>query len=672
MLISFPVAGRLLFLPLAFFLFALPAAAATVSLPLQSSLVASAPTPDSTCKAEKQSHSASSTKPVSFTLANHSSVTLTLFWLNFNGARVKYFDLAPFTSAPQPTFVGHVWVVALPDGACVHFFTVTTPFTLTVGTDSPPSPSTTFPNARLQGIWSLQATVTNLTPADGVPASAMPSVGTSGVALVNIVPTCPAPAACSVNVLEASPGSASGTFTQGGLVAPGPGPFALLAPSGSLYTYSPSGFGSAPCTGLTTHYFSAGLVLSITAAAGNPPLATAITGSEHVLGASCVNNVTTAFFYTLTINQGTPLLASPAPLAPSPSASSFLPSLNSQSSQPPISSTLATPLQVFSSPLRTLLNLALAAAIVLFLTFPSQLFNHTLEENYAEIRRRSIRFLHLPASWESPPVSTLAPKNATAAPLFWLIVALGALLGSLLNPRFGFNLPTLFGLLATAFTILWGLLVSYTIARAFRSARHTPSSTYFKALPAGLLVAALCVLVSRLTDFTPGYLYGVVYSVAFLQKLPKQQDGQLTTLSSFASLLLALAAWLLWTPLHTLNVTGPLALLLLIATSVLASLFVGGLISNLLNLAPLRFLSGHKLFTWRRPVWALLFGFALFLVLQVLLFPAQGGHAGSTPLLTALILLGVFGLFSLCFWWYFASKKAKVERALAAKAKSAP
>ena len=644
----------------------------TSQLPV-ASISASVASPDPTCGAESSSKSAGSFTPTSFTITNNTDVPLTLFWIDFKGVRENWGNIAVGATNHQGDYTGHVWVAAIASsGICVHLFTSTlTPLQVSVGqVSSTPTPASGDP--RLEGIWNLQSTVTSVTPPQSLPAGAtlpagaLPVVGASGTAQVNIIPVCARPAACDVNVLEVTPGSAKGGNSGGGLVAVGAGPSNLLTHSGSAYTYIPNGFGSGPCVGSFTNYVSSGLTLSVTASAAAPDgtlLATRLTGAQRVVGFSCVQGSPATFFYDLTINQGVAQAttsASPTPRSAPPGAAVPSKPSFSAANQPPISSALASPLQVFSSPVHTIINVAIAAALVLFITFPSQLFNHTLEENYAEIRRRLVHFLRLPARLATPAPATVArvPTARVSALIFWLVVIAGALLGALLNPHFGFNLPTGLALVATAITILWGLGVAYAVSSAFRSARHTPSPTYFKALPAGLIIAGLCVLASRLSDFQPGYLYGLVYSVAFVSKLPRNQDGQLTALSSLSGLGLAVLAWLAWTPLHTLNAGGIAGFALLIATSVLASLFVGGLVGSVLSLAPLRFLSGHKLFSWRREVWAILFGFALFLLLQILLLPAKGGHAGSAPIVTAIIFLVVFGAFSVAFWWYFARRKA--------------
>jgi hypothetical protein len=88
---------------------------------------------DPSCKSEPSSHSLNSNSPTSFTITNHSSVTLTLFWLNFTGQRVKYFDLPPGGTKTQATFITHPWIVADPSGTCLRLFLVTDPIQFTVG-----------------------------------------------------------------------------------------------------------------------------------------------------------------------------------------------------------------------------------------------------------------------------------------------------------------------------------------------------------------------------------------------------------------------------------------------------------------------------------------------------------------------------------------------------------
>jgi hypothetical protein len=406
------------------------------------------------------------------------------------------------------------------------------------------------------------------------------------------------------------------------------------------------------------------MTLNVTRASGTPLLATAIAGSERVLGTSCVNGSVVTFSYNVAINQGAPA-SSPSPSFSLPFS---LPSFSFPAStalQPSISKALSTPTQAFSSTIHTIVNIILAAAVVLFITFPAQLFNHTLEENWADIRRRGVRFLHLPKRFETPAATSAAPLHPRLDRFVFLgLFALGTLFGGLLYPHFGFNLPTLLALLGTAVTIWWTFWLVEHVAQAYRSLRHLDHTPYLHALPAGLLVAGLCVLISRLSDFAPGYLYGLVFSIAFATSLNKSQEGFLTALTTLVSLLLAVAAWFAWAAIHARADTGVVGLGLAVASTVLASIFVAGLVNSVFSLAPVRFFPGHHLFSWRRSAWAITFGLAVFLLLQVLLLPAQGGHAGSVPLVTAILLFVGFGTFSVAFWWYFARRKVHASVAV--------
>ncbi len=110
---------------------AAPASSPTpVASPVTSPLAA-----DPSCGAEATSHSLNSNTGTSFNLINHAPVTLTLFWLSFQGQRVKYQDVPPGQTRHQGTYLTHPWVVADPAGRCIDLFLVptATPIDVTVG-----------------------------------------------------------------------------------------------------------------------------------------------------------------------------------------------------------------------------------------------------------------------------------------------------------------------------------------------------------------------------------------------------------------------------------------------------------------------------------------------------------------------------------------------------------
>lgn len=276
---------------------------------------------------------------------------------------------------------------------------------------------------------------------------------------------------------------------------------------------------------------------------------------------------------------------------------------------------------------------ALAALAVVFLTFPADLFNHTLTDNYDAIEswwnRRFRRREHR---------STAETWRA-----FVLVVAVGAALQGLLDPSFGHGWSTATTYAALLLAALFGIGIRAGVTAGFHRARHGSAPAYPIALPLGLVAAGLCVAVSRLAHFEPGYLYGVVAAVAVRRKLAVAEDGQLVAISSLAALGLAIGAWFAIVPLSHHESTAGLSAGIVLVHNVLASLFTGGLVTCVLGLVPLTFLPGAKLRAWNPKVWLATFAVCLLGLFQVLLRP-HTGHESKTPTVTSLVLFAVFGV----------------------------
>ena len=384
----------------------------------------------------------------------------------------------------------------------------------------------------------------------------------------------------------------------------------------------------------------------------------------------------------------------------------------------PITSTLGTPGEIFHSFGHNVENASITVAAILFITFPASMFNNTFSSNYGEIllilagwRRRVRRAFglkdkpddedtpttSLPAVTAVQTASSLPTTNATldapsrqpsvtssdpdmpgrsSRPWFIAVLALGGILGGLLNPHFGLNSESVSGFGATLVSFVIGATLSWYIAKIFRRHHKYPTHTYLKALPLGLAVAAICVVVSRVTNFEPGYLYGIVVSIAFVETLEERHNAHLTVISTFSTLAVALLAWFAWVPinhlagLHTGNI--PLG----IVDDVLGSIFVGGLVGTVIGLMPLQFMPGGALLKWRKDVWAIVFFVALFLLVEVELNPESGPtHHGGAPIVTAIVLFVGFGGATWMMRRYFikrAATKKELSPALATTATISP
>ena len=344
-----------------------------------------------------------------------------------------------------------------------------------------------------------------------------------------------------------------------------------------------------------------------------------------------------------------------------------------------IAGSLPRPSDAFDSTTTLIVSAAAAVGGIFFLTFPANLFNLTFHENYAAIqawwmglgsrfRRKRRRASALAAVDPAAPIDTSTPVNPSAPEpehenrlrervWFAFVVLFGALLGALLDPRFGANARTLDSFVAVVATVIVGAALPALVTAVYHR-RSAGSAAYrLEALPGGLLIAAACVLVSRMSGFQPGYLYGVVAGVAFTRTLAKRQKGHVLALSTLTTLSVAIVAWFVWVPVDRIAEKPGAFAGVVIADDFLGSMFVGGLVGTVIGLLPLQFLPGWSLKEWHRGVWAALFAIASFGVVDFLLLGHRGQHTKSGSLVTTIVLFVLFAVGSVVFRDYFARKR---------------
>lgn len=502
-------------------------------------------------------------------------------------------------------------------------------------------------DARLQGAWNLLVTVAGYTgPPEELQPGAIQSapVGHQAIDTVWFQSACQAPGSCSVRIYGAQGPSQPNfyEFYSNKSGFEGPPVTQGLNQSGNTYSVPQipiGGFGGFICSPPKSPRPSETLTIRVTDAkqVGTGWLATTITGTETILaGWGCSGGQGTEW-RTKTLS----LLGHPVGYAlPKPVQSSGL-TVSS------LASALNPPDQAFRTPLLIAANLVITALVILFVTFPAALFNHTLSDNYDEISATVRPLLPLRDALKR----VTRRRNDTL--VFGATLLAGAWLSGQLDPDFAFDQRSLTNYLATLITILFGITVSTGVAILYRRARGRDHAWRPHALPLGLTVAAACVLISRLTGFAPGYFYGLVAGVAFGNSLAKHEAGHRAALAALTTMAVAVLAWFGWAAVDPNAQTGggwPVVL----ADDFLGSVFVGGLVGNVVGLLPLRSLQGGTLIGWHRGVWGAIFAIAVFGLLQVLLHPEHGRvHPSGAPLVTAILLFVCFGGGSIAFNRYF-------------------
>jgi hypothetical protein len=198
------------------------------------------------------------------------------------------------------------------------------------------------------------------------------------------------------------------------------------------------------------------------------------------------------------------------------------------------------------------------------------------------------------------------------------------------------------------------VLVSFELPGILSRRSLNGETGRLRVLPWAILIAALFVLVSRLLELQPGYLYGVVLGVLFIKIATTRDEGREAAANAVFTLLVAVAAWVGLGMVRAAGLPeGDLAALFL--ETALAAIVVAGLEAVAFGLMPFQFMPGWAVYRWNRVGWAILFGLGVFAFVHILIGP-NTGYLSELSLPAVMAALGVFagfGLFALLFWGYF-------------------
>jgi hypothetical protein len=305
------------------------------------------------------------------------------------------------------------------------------------------------------------------------------------------------------------------------------------------------------------------------------------------------------------------------------------------------------------------INAALAGFTLLLLVLSSELFNKTVEENHDTLSRwlkpvfgpiESV-FRFIGESWNS--TTGESAFGMIGGPL--AVLALSGLIYGVLEPGFGFNDKSIVMFLSVIITV--GVITYfYNGGQIIVSKRLLSAEGAIRLFPIGVLVAALCVLMSRLDGFQPGILYGFIASAVLLGGVEpnEEQDGKIHFYPVLALLGLCVLAWLLVSPLRDLaNDNGGWWAAL--PVTIVVGVFVGGLEGTFFQMIPLRYLDGHKIWVWNKLAWALVAGAAAFMFWDVLLRDQSSSMSTvshGTPAV-AIVAMVICFVLSVSFYAFF-------------------
>ena len=307
---------------------------------------------------------------------------------------------------------------------------------------------------------------------------------------------------------------------------------------------------------------------------------------------------------------------------------------------------LPGPFDLSLTPADVARNLGLTLLVVLLVGAPTPLFNSTLDANEDEIRRWLRRRFH--AEGRVPALSRLRTRWSG----FALYLVCAALLYAFLDRSFPFG-----DQLVAFGTALVTLLVA-TFASILPGDRFVAVRYHQHGVPRAALwtlgVAAVCVLVTRLTNVQPGYVYGIIGAFTFTVTLTIADRGRMAFRGGLILLGVGLAAWFIRVPFQP-SAGLPQDAGLVLLNKVLAGLFIGAVQGLVFGLVPLRFLTGATIQAWSVRRWLGLWAVGLALFIGVILYPVSSyePNPSATGLVTLAISVALYGLIALVFWDFF-------------------
>lgn len=281
-------------------------------------------------------------------------------------------------------------------------------------------------------------------------------------------------------------------------------------------------------------------------------------------------------------------------------------------------------------------------ALLLLVAIPAELLNSTISENYGRITRRLPK-AKLPW-WER------FRDWLRITPVFGgvLITFVTALIFGFSDPRFGFDVTSLRTVLALGLALLVVGYLSSVIAGAIIR-RTWGLATTVELKPLGILLAVVGVVLSRLIDFSPGFLIGLVLGLSVVGVTTAAQRAKATLIQGGVVFGFALIAWIVYSILSATTETTSFVSALTVDTMV--AITAEGLTALFVGMLPFKLLNGSSVFEYSKVLWGISYTVAAAAFVLIVVPSAWGELDG--PIWNWLIVIGVFAVAALAIYLFF-------------------
>lgn len=259
-----------------------------------------------------------------------------------------------------------------------------------------------------------------------------------------------------------------------------------------------------------------------------------------------------------------------------------------------LSQSLPTVQDIVTNPVALAAAAGSSLALLFLVALPAELLNSTLDENYERLFGR-IRKPKLP--WLDR-VRTRLKRTPMVGGL--ALTTLASLILSFSDPRFGFDLTSL--RLFLACTI--GMFVLGWIANVITGAilrRRWNITSVIELQSFGLLVALAGVVLSRLLDFAPGLLIGLVLGLSLSASAKLRDEARYVLTWAGVVLGLSIIGWIGYSLFS--GVVAPDTFGGALVDDTLVAVATEGISGLVIGLLPIGFLDGRSLYRHSRWQW---------------------------------------------------------------------
>ncbi len=260
---------------------------------------------------------------------------------------------------------------------------------------------------------------------------------------------------------------------------------------------------------------------------------------------------------------------------------------NSPNAPSAMTTALDTVLDIIGNPVVIVSAAAIGLGLLLFVAIPAELLNATLSEQYGRFTKRLPRLKRAPGWW----AALTSMIKATPVVGAIAITALVAIIFGFADPGFGFDLTSLRVVLACGIGLLFVGFITNALT-GIAVAKRWSLSSRMEVKPLGVILAIIGVVLSRLLEFSPGLLIGLLLGIALVGKVSSRDEVRTTLTKAGILFGFAIAAWLIYSFTSGALVSQSFGANLFLET--LVAITTEGLTALAIGLLPFKFLEGES------------------------------------------------------------------------------